>query len=111
VVIQLNEHWRVIDDQLQWILQVHRGRPSAKISGWRGERYCRQRTSLLCCIRKYCGAVHEHVVEAAKQRLYEHPEKMYIRQNTVEHRLGTIKSWMAGYWFVIPTVCYWARLV
>ncbi len=39
---------------------------------------------------------HEHVVEAVERRLDAHPERMYIRLNTVEHPFGTIKSWM-GY--------------
>ncbi len=34
---------------------------------------------------------HEHVVEAVERRLDEHPERMYIRLNTVEHPFG-IKS-------------------
>lgn len=47
---------------------------------------------------------HEHVVEAVEQRLNEHPEKMYIRQNTVEHPFGTIKAWMGATHFQMKTL-------
>lgn len=57
LVVQLNDRWRVVDETIQWILEVRKGRPSAKATGWRGEHFCRQRTSLLRCIREYCGDV------------------------------------------------------
>ncbi len=47
---------------------------------------------------------HEHVVEAVEQRLDEHPERMYIRLNTVEHPFGTIKSWMGATHFQMRTL-------
>ena len=47
---------------------------------------------------------HEHVVEAVERRLDEHPEKMHIRQNTVEHPFGTIKSWMGYTHFQMRTL-------
>ena len=47
---------------------------------------------------------HEHVVEAVEQRLDEHPEKMYIRLNTVEHPFGTIKLWMGYTHFQMRTL-------
>lgn len=57
LVTQINNRWQVIDDPIQWILEVRKGRPSPKASGWRGEHFCRQRTSLLRCIREHCGDV------------------------------------------------------
>jgi hypothetical protein len=57
VVVQLNDRWRVIDDPLQWILQVRKGRRTQKAVGWRGRSYCTQRTTLLRCISEYCGEV------------------------------------------------------
>ncbi len=46
----------------------------------------------------------EHVVEAVERRLDEHPERMYIRLNTVEHPFGTIKSWMGATHFQMRTL-------
>jgi transposase len=47
---------------------------------------------------------HEHVVEAVERRLDEHPERMYVRLNTVEHPFGTIKSWMGATHFQMKTL-------
>jgi len=71
VVAILNNRWRVIDDPLQWILQVRRGRKTEKATGWRGRSYCTQRTVLLRCIREYCGEVDADalaIVEALPNR-------------------------------------------
>ncbi len=46
---------------------------------------------------------HEHVLEAAQQRLDEHPEKMRQRRETVEHPFGTIKYWMGYTHFQMKT--------
>jgi hypothetical protein len=35
---------------------------------------------------------HEHVVAAVERRLDEHPERMYVRLDTVEHPYGTINA-------------------
>ncbi len=37
---------------------------------------------------------HEHVVDAARERLEAYPEAMTVRRRTVEHPFGTLKSWM-----------------
>ena len=74
-LVQLNDRWRVIDETLQWILQVRRGRPSAKASGWRGEHYCRQRTSLLRCIREYCGDVDTAAIAIIEALRDWHPDR------------------------------------
>lgn len=39
---------------------------------------------------------HEEVLEAMQKRLDKSPEAMRVRRQTVEHPLGTLKSWM-GY--------------
>ncbi len=66
-----------------------------------------------CAIRDRCTTSkerritrweHEHVVEAAERRLDEHPERMRIRRNTVEHPFGTIKSWMGATHFQMRTL-------
>jgi hypothetical protein len=47
---------------------------------------------------------HEHVLEAVQRRLDEHPEKMRLRRETVEHPFGTIKCWMGYTHFQMKTL-------
>ncbi len=47
---------------------------------------------------------HEHVVEAVQRRLDEHPEKMRLRRETVEHPFGTIKARMGATHFLMKTL-------
>jgi hypothetical protein len=39
---------------------------------------------------------HEHFVGPVQHRLDEHPEKMRVRRETVEHPFGTIKARMGA---------------
>lgn len=52
ITIQLSDKWRVVDDSLQWILQVKRGKPTKKRSGYVDRAYCPQRTALVACIHR-----------------------------------------------------------
>jgi transposase len=47
---------------------------------------------------------HEHVVEAVQQRLDEHPEKMRVRRETVEHPFATLKERMGATHFLTKTL-------
>jgi transposase len=47
---------------------------------------------------------HEHVLEAVQRRLDEHPEKMRVRRETVEHPFGTIKARMGATHFLMKTL-------
>ncbi len=47
---------------------------------------------------------HEGVLEAMQQRLDDAPEKMQVRQQTVEHPFGTIKAWMGATHFLTKTL-------
>jgi transposase len=47
---------------------------------------------------------HEHVLEAVQRRLDEHPEKMRLRRETVEHPFGTIKARMGATHFLMKTL-------
>jgi transposase len=47
---------------------------------------------------------HEHVLEAAQQRLDENPERMRVRRETSEHPFGTLKSWMGATHFLTKTL-------
>jgi hypothetical protein len=59
LLIQVNADWRVIDEDLQYILQRRKGKARSKASGWSGQSYCRTRQALLRSIREYCGPVSE----------------------------------------------------
>ena len=62
VLVVLNERWRVVDDPMQWILQVRKGRETARASGWRNRSFCVSRTGLRCSIGELCGEVDAVVV-------------------------------------------------
>jgi transposase len=47
---------------------------------------------------------HEHVLEAVQYRLDQHPEKMRLRRETVEHPFGTIKARMGATHFLLKTL-------
>jgi hypothetical protein len=47
---------------------------------------------------------HEHVLDAVQRRLDEHPEKMRLRRETVEHPFGTIKARMGATYFLMKTL-------
>ena len=47
---------------------------------------------------------HEAVLETVQRRLDEHPEKMRLRRETVEHPFGTIKCWMGYTHFQMKTL-------
>jgi transposase len=47
---------------------------------------------------------HEHLLEAVQKRLDEHPEKMRIRRETVEHPFGTLKARMGATHFLMKTL-------
>ncbi len=54
LLIELNRDWRVVDDDLQFILQGRKGAARSKATGWRGRSFCRTREALLRRIREYC---------------------------------------------------------
>jgi len=55
----LNSRWRVVDDPLQWILQVRRATARKNDTGYQNRSYCVSRTGLLRCIREYCDPSNE----------------------------------------------------
>ena len=66
-----------------------------------------------CAIKNACTTAkqrrisrweHEHVVDAVQRRLDEHPEKMRLRRETVEHPFGTIKARMGATHFLMKTL-------
>jgi hypothetical protein len=47
---------------------------------------------------------HEHILDAVQRRLDEHPGKMRLRRETVEHPFGTIKARMGATHFLMRTL-------
>jgi hypothetical protein len=47
---------------------------------------------------------HEEVIEAAEDRLKQHPQMMNKRRATVEHPFGTFKAWMGSTHFLTKTL-------
>lgn len=71
VIAVLNDRWRVVDDPLQWILEVRKGRSRSRATGWTGRRFHCQRTALIRSIRELCGEVDPAalaVLDALPQR-------------------------------------------
>jgi hypothetical protein len=54
-VLPVAEHMRVISDALQWIVQVRKGKPDTKSSGWRSRKFCRSREGLQVVLRQLLG--------------------------------------------------------
>jgi hypothetical protein len=58
-VVVLNDRWRVrLDDPLEWVLEVRKGRETSRSSGFRGSAWCVTRTALMQNIRERCGEVN-----------------------------------------------------
>ena len=79
-VVVLNNRWRIVDDDLQWILQYrrrNRGRSdgSEDSRSWEGKRFCRTRTTLLRDIRENCAEVDPAAVEIVEALPYLHPDR------------------------------------
>ncbi len=73
-ITPLNNRWRVIDDPLQWILQVRKGRKTSKGTGWRDRAYCAQRTALIRCIGEYCEEVSPDALAVIEALPSRHPD-------------------------------------
>lgn len=50
--IQLNDRWRIIDEDGQWIVQQRRGQPSKKSTGWRNRKFNKTRDGLELSLRQ-----------------------------------------------------------
>ena len=60
-LLQLNDRWRIAHDgKAQWILQVRKGNPRAKASGYASKKFYLRRTPLIAAIDEYCGDVAGH---------------------------------------------------
>jgi hypothetical protein len=54
-VLHVTAGIRVISDDLQWMVQVRKGKTSAKSSGWRPRHFCRSRVGLQLALRRILG--------------------------------------------------------
>jgi hypothetical protein len=66
LLIQLSTEWRVVDDDLQYILQRRRDIARSKASGWVGRSFCRTCQALLRCIREYCGPLDDDALQQVR---------------------------------------------
>ena len=73
VVVTLSERWRVVNDQLQWILELRKGRKTGKSTGWQGMRFCQQRTTLTRDIGELCGDVDQAALALIDALPDQHP--------------------------------------
>jgi len=71
--IDLNAHWRVISEDIQWVLQKRDGKATAKSSGWKGRSFCTKRTTLLRDISEKCGEVDTAALALVKALPEYHP--------------------------------------
>lgn len=66
-IAYVNDRWRVMDDGIQWILEVRCGRKTAKRSGYTGRRFHRQRTPLIRSIDELCGEVDRDALALVRE--------------------------------------------
>jgi hypothetical protein len=63
LLIQLSPKWRVVKDDIQYILEQSKGNARSKASGWVAKSYCRTRVGLLHSIREKCRTVDERALQ------------------------------------------------
>ena len=89
------------------------GRISVSVSNGKTSRYYWTSACSKCLLKSQCTTgherrvarwEHEHVVEAVQRRLDEHPEKMRVRRETVEHPFATLKERMGATRFLTKTL-------
>ena len=76
LLIQLNSGWRVVDDDLQYILQRAKGAARSKATGWVGRAFCRRRESLLRRIKELCSEVGEDALNQLLALPERHADRM-----------------------------------
>jgi hypothetical protein len=66
LLIQINPNWRIVEDDLQYILQRRKGSARKKSKGWTARSFYRTREALLLGIREYCGSVDEDALKPVR---------------------------------------------
>jgi len=74
-VVELSDHWRIVDDPLQWILMVRKGHCRAKASGWRAHRFHVQRTALIASVQRFCGHIRPEAMAWLASLPVLHPSR------------------------------------
>lgn len=72
VLFQANR-WRLVDDGIQWILEVRKGRERAKATGWRARSFFLSRTALLRVVRETVGGLPQEAVRCIESLPARHP--------------------------------------
>jgi hypothetical protein len=82
---------------------IHQGKPLKVYEGVT----CRSCPLRSQCTRRQAGNrrltrwVHEAIIEAMQQRVWQYPDKIAQRKQLVEHPFGTIKHWMNHGYFLM----------
>jgi hypothetical protein len=76
----LNDRWRVVDDPLQWILQVRQRQETGKVTGWVGSAYCVTREALLRAIGERCGPINPEALAVLQTLPDLHPAPPLTRE-------------------------------
>jgi hypothetical protein len=66
LLIPLSPKWRIVQDDIQYLLEQTKGNARSKASGWVAKSYCRTRAALLRAIREKCGPVDEGALQQVK---------------------------------------------
>lgn len=85
LVAQLNSRLRVVDDPLQWIVQVKKDNPCSKSTGWEGRSYCRTRTGLLRCVSEL-GEIDPRALAKLESLPDWHPDWVRVNLDTIRNR-------------------------
>ena len=87
--IRINDRWRVIDGELQWLLQYRAGvkvshRPDGSVRvPWRSQYFFATRHSLTRVIGEMCGEVDPAAIAAIEALPEKHPQP-YLRERRAQ---------------------------
>jgi hypothetical protein len=84
LLIQLNPDWRIVEDDLQYILQQRKGSRRLKATGWASRSFCRTREALLRCMREYCGRVDQTALQQVSTLPDWHPDEGEVGRASAE---------------------------
>ena len=80
VLVQLNDHRRIVFDSLQWILERRQSAKRKNDTGWRGDSYCCYRGTLLRCIEERCKDVDPAALRLVEAFPEVHPRIERLRR-------------------------------
>ncbi|MGE0735304.1 MAG: hypothetical protein AB7P50_11180 [Alphaproteobacteria bacterium] len=75
VLSELSARWRIVNEPLQWVLQVRKGRCRARATGWRAIRFHVERTALIASVQRFCGDVRPEAMAVLAALPELHPSR------------------------------------